>query len=598
MDSGTIQNYYRLGEQYFNQMGFPATWKQCTEFKNGKQWPPPTEKTKNMPRPVINIIRFIENHKTSQILSEPIKMIFSKEEIDLEATDGVDMEEVGAELFTQFSSQEWENIKQDGLNEEALDKASELCSGIYHYYFDDSVIKGKKNIVKGVMKGEILHPLSVMIGNPQNLDTQMQPYILIPVRDDIENIKKRAKDNGVKVEDIAQIVGDKDVKDTSNNAKFEIKDKATEITCYYKENGTIWLMKTCGTVVTKPPVDTLHKLYPIARMNWYKEDKNWYGIGETEGLITNQKSINFMTATQMMRETLMGMPKLMLKKQYVKGFNNDPATPIMDDNPTGWSAQYLQPPNQSGKGQELVDFLLTASKTHSGSTETATGELAKSSQMNATAIMMLQKASAVPLDQIKKRFKRVMEEIGQIWMEFWTINYSTQRIINIKNNEGVDVPQKFRGSDFKDISLKLKIDINASAEFSESLMMSSLDRFYDKGDLTMGEYAELAPESVISYKEKIKDLVEKKEKLMMEQQQQQTQQNQAMQGQQDEIAQQGQQQEQNVKQEELNKLADFFESLPKEVQAKLKMLPDKEMESQVMNLMKQSVNTSMKQAPQ
>jgi len=71
-----------------------------------------------------------------------------------------------------------------------------------------------------------------------------------------------------------------------------------------------------------------------------------------------------------------------------------------------------------------------------------------------------------------------------------------------------------------------------------------------------------------------------------------------MQGQQDEIAQQGQQQEQNIKQEELNKLADFFESLPKEVQAKLKMMPDDQMQAQVMSMMKQGINTSMKQAPQ
>jgi len=128
----------------------------------------------------------------------------------------------------------------------------------------------------------------------------------------------------------------------------------------------------------------------------------------------------------------MKLIKLMLKKQFVKNFSNDSSVPIMDDNPQGWSAQYLQPPNVSNKGQDLVDFLLTTSKTHAGATETATGELAKSSQMNATAIMMLQKASNVPIDQIKKRFRRTMEEIGQIWLEFWTINYNTERIINIK----------------------------------------------------------------------------------------------------------------------------------------------------------------------
>jgi len=594
MDSAKIQNYYRLGEQYFNQMGFPALWRECTNFLQGRQWPQKTEATKNMPRPVTNVVRFIENHKTSQILSEPIKMVFSKEEVDEQADETqIDMEAVGAELFTQFAEQEWENIKQDDLNEEAIGKSAELCSGIYHYYFDDSVIKGKRNLVKGTMKGEILHPLSVMVGNPQCLDTQLQPYILIPVRDDLDNIKERAKKCDISAEDIAMITADKDIKDLSNNARFEVRDKATEITIYWKEKESIWLMKTCGTVITKQPVDTLHKRYPIARMNWYKEDKNWYGIGETEGLITNQKAINTMTAMQMMREILTGMPKLMLKKQYIKSFNNDSATPIMDTNENGWSAQYLQPPQQTGKGQELVDYLLSSTKTHAGSTETSTGELAKSSAMNATAIMMLQKASAVPLDQIKKRFKRTIEEIGQIWLEFWTINYTTQRIINIKDANGQDVPTKFRGSDFKDVSLKLRIDINASAEYSESLTLATLDKFYDKGSIDTRMYAELAPETIVPFKEKLIELLDKQQGQQQDMQNQQMQQQQQMQGQQDNQAQQQQGQQEQDKTAQLNKMADWMQKQSKEVQQSILDLPGPEQEPQVLKLMQQSVNNAV-----
>ena len=515
MDAGTIQNYYKDGTKYFDQMKFPDTWKQCSEFKDGNQWPPATERTKNLPRPVINMIRFVENHKVSQILSEPIKMIFSPDETLMEDPTGENMPLVGSELFTQFSIQEWENIKQDDLNEKALNKSAEVCSGIYHYYFDDSVIKGQVNLVKGAMKGEILHPLSVMVGNPQCLDTQLQPYILIPVRDDVSNIKSRAKKAGLKPEQLAAIQGDKDIRDTSDNARYEVREKATEITCYWKEGGFIWLMKVCGEVITKEPVSTEHKLYPIARMNWYEQDKNWYGIGETEGLLANQKSINFITAMQMMSQQMSGMPKLMIKDQYIKSFNNDPAAPIMDKNPSGWSAQYLQPAMQSSNGQELVDFLLSTSKTHAGATEVSSGELAKSSQMNATAIMLLQKASAGPLDQIKKRFKRVLEEIGSIWMEFWTINYNTSRIISIKDENGQDIPQQFRGSDFKGVELSLKITAGASTEYSESIMMTSLDKFLDKNLITFEQYLENAPDSVIPFKEKlIKELKQQQSQQM------------------------------------------------------------------------------------
>ncbi|MDP4147708.1 MAG: hypothetical protein Q8936_25120, partial [Bacillota bacterium] len=335
MDIGTIKEYYKKGLDYFNQMQFISTWKQAEDFKKGKQWPKATEKTKNMPRPVINIIRYIENYKVSQILSEPISMIFSPRDAEYSQDD---TSLVGAEIFTKHSEEEWENVKQDDLNEEALDRASDIGSGIYHYYYDDSVISGLNTIVKGQLKGEILHPINVFVGNPQSLDTQSQPYILITVRDDVKAIRDRAKANGTSVEDLSKIKGDKDTaNEGSNNSNFEINDKATEITCYWKENGTAWLMKICGDVVTKEPVDTGHTLYPIARMNWYKDDKNWYGYGDTTDLIPNQKSINFITAMRMMAEQYGGMPKLMLKKGMIDNFSNDPSVPIVDNSSVGWS---------------------------------------------------------------------------------------------------------------------------------------------------------------------------------------------------------------------------------------------------------------------
>jgi hypothetical protein len=211
------------------------------------------------------------------------------------------------------------------------------------------------------------------------------------------------------------------------------------------------------------------------------------------------------------------MPKLMLKQGFINNFSNDPSSVIMDNNPQGWSAQYLQPSAMTNQASELVEFLMSNSKTLSGATETATGELAKTSQMNATAIMLLQKASGVPIESIKRRFRRAMEEIGQIWLEFWTINYNTARLIAVKDDAGQEIPIEFRGADFKDIGLKLKLDIGASADYSETLIMTTLDKLYDKGAIDTQTYVELAPASVMPFKE---DLKKKLEQIQTEQMQQ------------------------------------------------------------------------------
>ena len=68
--------------------------------------------------------------------------------------------------------------------------------------------------------------------------------------------------------------------------------------------------------------------------------------------------------------------------------------------------------------------------------------------------------------------------------------------------------QNFRGSDFKDISLKLKIDVGVSTDYSESIVMTTLDKIYDKGDIDLTMYVTLAPESVMPFKDKLLKMLE------------------------------------------------------------------------------------------
>lgn len=508
MEPLKVSKWYEEAKDYMKQQGYFNKWSECDRFKSGNQWPAPTEKTKNLPRPVINVIRYIENHKVSQILNEPVKMVFSPDELNEE--DKVSI--VGANVFSQYSATEWENVKQDALNEKALDKASNIGTAIWHYFMDNEKTGGRKLKWIGNLAGETLDSINCFVGNPQQQDTQKQPYILITGRYTVEEARAEAKRNGVKEAELLKIVGDSNTQDEGyDTAQKELKEKVTVVTAYWKENGTVWMAKACNDVWIKKPIDTLHRLYPIVAMQWYEKDKSWYGVGDTEGLINNQKSINLMVAMQMMSAQSVGMPKLMLKQGFISSYNNDPYTPIMDNNPDGWSAQYLQPTAMTSQVSELVDFLLTNSKTLSGATETATGELAKSSQMNATAIMLLQKASGVPIESIKRRFRRAMEEIGQIWLEFWTINYNTARLITLKDDLGNDIAAEFRGADFKDVGLKLKIDIGASSDYSEPLIMSVLDKFHDAGKLDDAKYVEMAPASVIPNKQELIKYFENKE---------------------------------------------------------------------------------------
>ena len=57
---------------YQAQIGLLERLNQNVNFFEGRQWPPATEKTKTLPRPVFNIVKMICRNKVANILAKPV----------------------------------------------------------------------------------------------------------------------------------------------------------------------------------------------------------------------------------------------------------------------------------------------------------------------------------------------------------------------------------------------------------------------------------------------------------------------------------------------------------------------------------------------
>jgi hypothetical protein len=587
------QQQYKDGLAYKKQRGYLSNWAEYERFRAGDQWPKATQRTKDLPRPVFNVIDQIQGHKVSSVMNENIKMMFSAMESAPQTDPNTgkpveDPEIQAADLFTKYAEATWERIKQDDLNEEALDSASNTGTCVWHYYWDNSKKGGTKLKWIGQLEGETIDIVNFFPGNPQQRDVQKQPYNIITHRDEVSNIREEAKANKVSQELISLIVADKETEDQAYDlAKNEItsSSKATVLTKYWREkDGFIYFMKVCGNVVIKPATNTKRKLYPLEVMQWKRRKKSIFGVGDTEGLIPNQKSINFLIAMQILSVQNTGWPKMLIKKQFIKqNPTNTPGEILVDDGPPGsWSAQYMNPGNISGHAQALVDSILTYTKEVSGANESSMGEQL-TSQLNASAIMMLQKAAGIPIESIKRRFYQSMENIARIWIEFWVVNYNTTRMITLKDENQDPFTTEFNGSEYKDIEMEVKIDIGPSSSFSESLMMNSLDKLHDKGEINTIQYLKYVPNSVAPYKDRlIKELQQQQE--MMQQQQAQQAQMQAEQQKmmQDQQMQQQMVQEQQQSQNEPHPFDQVLKQLPKHQQDQFKKLPPEE-QNAVMN---------------
>ncbi|NPV90074.1 MAG: hypothetical protein HPY50_04770 [Firmicutes bacterium] len=499
-----IEKQYREGLQYKRRMEFATRWPEYERFKAGDQWPAATPRTRNLPRPVFNIIDHIESHKVASVMNENIKMVFSA------AEGGSGVGEAAADLFTRLADTTWEHIKQGQLNEEALEDASNRGTGIWHYFWDNSREGGRALAWKGEMRGEIIDPMNFFPGNPQSRDVQRQPHIIISSRELVSAVQEEARAAGMGVETVNAIKGDRDTQDEGyDSARVEMNDndKVTVLTRYWRDRqtGTVWFAKAGSGVLVKPAADTGMRLYPLVVMQWKKRPKSIFGIGDTEGLIPNQKAINFLMAMQLLSVQLTGWPKLRYKPGAIDPgkITNAPGEMIEDKSATGgWGVDYMLPGTFNNQAQMLVERFIDYTKEISGAQEAAMGE-APSADLNASAIMLLQKAAGVPLEGIRRRFYQAMEDVGRIWEEFWKVKYNTRRLVSVKGDDGQELAVEFTGTDHAGAELNLKIDVGPASSYSESLMMASLDRFLEKQYIGFDQYLRYAPKNVVPFKDRL-----------------------------------------------------------------------------------------------
>ena len=524
---------FENGMSYQKAMGFSNLFPTCVDFKEGRQWPAPTKRTKHLPRPVFNICEFYIRTKASNILNQNIKMLYSPVQKDDSRADE------GAKKYSDYAETLWKEMQHDLLNEEFIDDAATVGTGILHYYWDNDVVGGVRQPIKGGLRGEILDPMTVFFGNPQDKRVQKQPLILIAQRCTVAAVRELAKAEKLPQEQIELISGDDEYADNYQAARQEMQDdkKCTLLICYYRKNGNVYFDRgTRGVMITSgrsltpqlpqeesaPEVEaaepdgfeTVEKiqptitLYPIVIMNWRSRKRCAFGIGEVEDIIPAQKAINWLHAMNQLAVQDMAWPKIKTKEGALRQpITNEPGEIIIDYSPSGDGISYMDPPTFSNFVVSLIDKITEMSRMVSGVSEVASGE-PFTATMAASAIIALQNQAKQPIEKIQRRFYRCCEEIGRIWEQFFKTYYSLPRPMRAKDETGGEVFDQFTGTDYADIDFALDVDVGAGSEYSESLAQATLDKLFDGGNIDLDTYIELAPKNVMPFKETLKRLRE------------------------------------------------------------------------------------------
>ena len=602
---------YQNGIAYQNASGLAKSLPTFVDFYEGKQWAKPTKNTKNLPRPVVNIIKMICRNKKSSILATPVKIVYKAED-----------EMADVEKFNNFAAYIQKEIGQEALDKRAIKDGVVKGSYFYHYYWD-SEAKGKDGIKEGGLRCEIIDPLSIFFSDPTELDEQKQKWILIASREDLESVKAKCDEDV----DPEEVVAD-EADDKYGAIEQEGNKLCTVLTRYFRKDGEVYCEKATRTVVINKPFplapdleaaakelgieedapnnslpdngegeELTHEgvrasLYPIVVGNYENREKSIYGLGEVEGIIPNQKSINFNLAMSLLNAQEVAWGKYIVLPNALGSqvINNEPGQVLTDYSQTGNGIRKMTEQAMQSQPLQLIDTLTQLTRVVTGSSEVMTGETLGAS-MSGAAIAQLQSQAQQPIEELRDAFWLVKEKQGKVLAQFFKLFYAEKEFTydetapkideqgqpilddlgNIQEEE-VQMTDIFNSSEYASTDFEVVVETTAGTKASAAGDINALDVLLSKGAISIKTYLKAYPKDALSNRTEILKGIEEDEKNQLVQLTQQLQEVQAQLAQATEVI---QKQKETVDKvvaliQENNQLKTFIANLYAESSAKIK----------------------------
>ena len=504
------------------QIDLYDTVKKNENFFIGKQWE--GVESNGLPTPVFNFLKRVTLFQVATISSDNISMqstpLASTSEYTLE-----DLESVTDVINKQFAEL-FERNKIVTMTRTFMRNAAVDGDGATYSYFDPDMETGQT--AKGGIVTEIIENTRVCFGNPNNRFVQDQPWIIIPLRKQVKAIKHIAKRNGASENEIDSIRPDAEMYDNEMDQLTD--DKATLLVYFWKdeESGHIWSYKCTKDVEIEPPKDTELKLYPITWMNWDYVQDCYHGHALISQLIPNQVFVNKLFAMSMLSLMTTAFPKVVYDKTRVPKWDSRVGAAIgINGGDINSIAKIIDPAQISPQISQFIDLAVNYTQNFMGASDAALGDTRPD---NTSAIVALQRASNAPLELVKLNMYESIEDLGRIYLDMMRVYYG-KRYVQVKsltkqqlqnqplgmNLQDVDVNVPFDFSILNKIPMSLKLDVGASAYWSEIMTVQTLDNLLMQGKIGIVDYLERIPEGYVGKKQELIQKMKSQEAAAMQQ---------------------------------------------------------------------------------
>ena len=518
-----VSKRYDKGVMFNTQINLYDTVTENENFFIGKQWE--GVEANGLPTPVFNFLKRVTLFQIATISSDNLSM----QATPLNSTSRyglADLEQVTDVINKQFA-EVFERNKIVTKVREFMRNAAVDGDGATYSWFDPDMETGQE--AKGGIVTEIIENTRIIFGNPNERNVQQQPYIIIPMRKQVEYVKNLAEKNGVKKDDIDSIRADSEAYGNKMDALTD--DRVSMYIYLYRdfETGTIHSYKCTQNVELEEDKDTELKHYPITWMNWDYIQDSYHGQALISQLLPNQKFVNKAFAMAMISLMTTAYPKIVYDKTRIPKWDSRVGAAIgVNGGDMNSIAKIIDPAQISPQISQFIDLAVNYTQNFMGASDAALGDTRPD---NTSAIIALQRASNAPLELVKLNMYESIEDLGRIYLDMMRVYYGT-RYVQVKflskqemNNQplGMSIQdtnfnKPFDFSILNEIPMSLKLDVGASSYWSEITTVQTLDNLLMQGKIELVDYLERIPEGYVSKKQELIDKLQGMQAQMMGQQ--------------------------------------------------------------------------------
>ena len=473
---------------------------------NGDQWN--GLKVKGIEKVQFNFIKLIVKQKVSNITANLFAINYSPENI--ENQEFVDMAQKTCDLLNRKASTVFDKDFMDKKVKKWTRQAAINDEAICYVDYDSDT---------DLPINEIISKNDIMYGNENEDEIQFQPYILIRQRKPVSELRELARDLELDEEKVGSIVGDNDTSTASgDSAKDELEDKCWLLTMFYRaKDGNIHWSQSTKYCELKKDKDLGIRLYPIAHFNWEDQEGNARGVGEVRQLIPNQIETN---KTAMRRAETVKSTAYPQKVMDVTSVENPEEANriggvIKFRNMGGAKADDVftntRPAQMSPDSSALQGELINLTRELNNANDAATGSIDPSTA-SGKAILAVQNAQNLPLNDQVMGLKSFLEDIARIWFAMWKTYAGDGLKVDIVERD-ITTGQELRRQEkvpktvIEALETSVKVDITPKGAFDKYAQELSLENLFTSGNITFEEYVNSLDTDSVMPKVKLQQIV-------------------------------------------------------------------------------------------